>query len=118
MLYATICKSRKLLAALLLVVLTGYIACLSVSVHGHMVDGRVVYHSHPYSGNPDNPGHTHSSAQFIGIAQLSLLLMTAAAAAMAILVYRRVVAKLISADTYIRTTAALLTYGLRAPPAI
>lgn len=73
---------RKLLKDIFAVLLLGlflwHLCSITLFTHTHIVDGVVICHSHPYTGSPDNPGHSHSHAQIVTIAHLSLLLMLAA----------------------------------------
>ncbi|MDR0714284.1 MAG: hypothetical protein LBF89_08520 [Bacteroidales bacterium] len=67
----TIRNKKWLPACFLLVLFCSYMVSITCFVHSHVVNGQFVTHSHPYKGTPDNPGHSHTAAQFVSIAFLS-----------------------------------------------
>ncbi|MBN1144056.1 MAG: hypothetical protein JXA72_06525 [Bacteroidales bacterium] len=61
---------------LLLLVFIGYYSSLNLFYHAHIINGQVVYHSHPYKSNVSKqsniplPKHQHSQSEFYLIQQL------------------------------------------------
>ena len=47
--------------------MVGYLACLSLCLHTHVVDSKVITHSHPYKTS----SHTHSGIEFVLLKSLS-----------------------------------------------
>ena len=47
--------------------MVGYLACLSLCLHTHVVDSKVITHSHPYKTS----SHTHSGVEIVLIKSLS-----------------------------------------------
>ena len=69
---------KRVLSGWLLILFLGYFAGVTLFPHTHVVDGVRITHSHPFSQAPDTGKHTHTTAEFHLIAQLSLLVMLAA----------------------------------------
>lgn len=109
-------RRSRIISALLLTLFVGYVANTTLFVHSHIIDGRLITHSHPYRGTADNPGHGHSQAQSQTIAQLSQLLATAAPTAVTTC---SIAGKRIRRNLglpSLRNNSLSLPYGLRAPP--
>lgn len=68
----------KCTSLLLLLLFVEYVGSVTLFVHGHIVDGETLYHSHIYSGSAEEPNHTHSSQQFKLITALSTFVALAA----------------------------------------
>jgi hypothetical protein len=84
--------------------------------HTHIVDGKVITHSHPYKGTSNNPSHSHSSAQLLTIAQLTHWLVSAAFIALLIqIISGKTFIRNISGNLYIRNGCNYYCF-LRAPP--
>jgi hypothetical protein len=107
---------RWTLASFLFVLFCSYMISITCFVHSHIVDGQRITHSHPYKGAPDNPGHSHTAAQFISIALLSHF--ETLGAAFAGLMYAVSVKIIIrqSFCAFIYEQAQIRSYALRAPP--
>ena len=112
-----IIHNRKwLFAGFLLLLFCSYRVSITCFVHSHVVDGRIITHSHPYRGVPDNPGHSHSSAQLLLIEFLShIVMMSAISAAMAHVLFGKIFLRKTSCD-FICKHAGIISYSLRAPP--
>ena len=41
--------------------MVSYVACLSLCLHTHIIDSKVITHSHPYKTS----SHTHSGIEFV-----------------------------------------------------
>ncbi|MFO7370644.1 MAG: hypothetical protein R6X09_10275 [Bacteroidales bacterium] len=62
---------------LLLLLFIGYYSSLNLFYHPHLINGKVVYHSHPYknsegqnTGKKPLPAHQHNKDEFYYIQQL------------------------------------------------
>jgi hypothetical protein len=103
-------------AGFLLVLFCSYMVSITCFAHLHIVGGRLVVHSHPYKGVPDNPGHSHTAAQFISIALFShFAAFGAAFAGSAPVLAGRIIAWKFS-RTFLYGRRQILPYSLRAPP--
>lgn len=69
---------KKVTAGWLLIFFVGYVACVTLFYHTHIIEGARVTHSHPYSEAPDTGRHAHSGSELAVIAHLSVILMLAA----------------------------------------
>lgn len=67
---ARIKSDKSILASLLLVFFLFYFAGTQFFTHTHNIDGVIVVHSHPYSGERTNPNHSHTPSQLAHIAML------------------------------------------------
>lgn len=61
-------KMKRFLSILLTSLFMCYMACTMLCTHSHIVDGRVVTHTHPYS----QEGHQHSGASFSAFGSVHL----------------------------------------------
>ncbi|MFT3738903.1 MAG: hypothetical protein QM786_09100 [Breznakibacter sp.] len=54
---------------LMLLLFTGYYGGITMFYHSHVVNGRVITHSHPYkktaNDNASFPGHSHGKGEFV-----------------------------------------------------
>ncbi|MDR1897880.1 MAG: hypothetical protein LBR10_13930 [Prevotellaceae bacterium] len=109
-------NKRHIVAAFLMMLFVSYLASITMFVHTHIVDGQIITHSHPYCGTPDNPGHSHTAAQFLTIAHLSNLLMTGASIFVfaCFLAKKTIVRNFLSRYRFERSCSA--PCSLRAPP--
>lgn len=73
-------KITRVLSGWLLVLFVGYMAGITLFPHTHLINGKNVTHSHPYSQAPDTGNHTHTAAEFTLLAHLSAVVMLAAVA--------------------------------------
>jgi hypothetical protein len=96
----------------------GYMADRSLFVHTHTVNGRTVTHSHPYSGNPQNPGHGHTAAGFAIIALLSAMVMMAVWMRFSIILTSRRAELFIDRFCRAKQRPEFRHNNLRAPPAV
>lgn len=64
-------KVRKIAVSILLAVFALFVSADTLCLHTHVTDGGIVTHSHPYLPSSH---HTHTSAQFAGIALVNALL--------------------------------------------
>ncbi|GHV52811.1 hypothetical protein FACS1894181_16240 [Bacteroidia bacterium] len=58
-------------AFLLLALFVSYLAGTISFTHVHIIEGKVVTHSHPFQGTAEHPSHSHSTAQFQALLHLS-----------------------------------------------
>lgn len=107
---------RNIKALLLLVLFVVYWSNITLFYHVHTVDNQVYVHSHFFFGSASNPTHTHTAQQFQLIAQLSLLLTTAAVAIFfASLLPKRSFVFAVPGREVFRVLSIRIP-GLRAPP--
>ena len=107
---------RNIKALLLLVLFVVYWSNITLFYHVHTVDDQVYVHSHFFSGSASHPTHTHTAQQFQLIAQLSLLLATAAVAVVfASLLPKRSFVYSVPGQEVFRVLSIRIP-GLRAPP--
>ncbi len=60
--------AKRLIAALLLLSLTGFSAASLFSLHLHVLpSGRVVVHSHPLPDDNDERSHNHSQQEYVAL---------------------------------------------------
>jgi hypothetical protein len=80
--------------------------------HTHVINGKVVSHSHPYN----DPSHQHSSAQFHTIFYLSHWFFSGAIMTVVLqaLVGRRIIRNIVGNQEACHV--AFINYSLRAPP--
>ena len=71
-------NTKRVIASFLLILFIGYVSSITLFQHGHIVNGQLIAHSHPYCDASDTGRHIHTSFEFITIAALSVLLMLAA----------------------------------------
>ena len=69
-------QKRNIDSLLLLVLFMGFWCSTTLFPHTHMVNGRILVHSHIFFGTSGSE-HQHTAQQFQLIAQLSLLVATA-----------------------------------------
>jgi hypothetical protein len=113
----TIRNKKWLVAGLLLALFCSYMVSITCFAHSHVIDGQLVTHSHPYKGAPDNPGHSHTAAQFIAMALLAHFVTLGVAVAGVAHVFP---GKIIIRETVRNAPGKQLQirpYALRAPPA-
>jgi hypothetical protein len=79
----------KIIAGILLLLFIGHTADSSLFTHIHLVDGRIIAHTHPYSGTADSPQHQHSTAQFVMIALMGTAVLASVAVVPAIAIEPR-----------------------------
>ena len=60
-------RIKHFVGAFLTVLMVSYFACLSLCLHTHVVDSKVVTHAHPYKSS----SHTHSGAEIILLKQFA-----------------------------------------------
>ncbi|MBR1963664.1 MAG: hypothetical protein IKA19_03050 [Muribaculaceae bacterium] len=60
-------KVLRIVSALLLTLFLSYQAGISFFTHTHTINGVVIVHSHPYTGD----SHIHSDAQIYALSQIS-----------------------------------------------
>lgn len=60
-------KALRIVSALLLTLFLSYQAGISFFTHTHTINGVVIVHSHPYTGD----SHIHSDAQIYALSQIS-----------------------------------------------
>lgn len=107
---------RNIKALLLLALFLAYWSNITLFYHVHTIDNQIYVHSHFFSGSASNPTHTHTTQQFQLIAQLSLLLTTAAVAIIfaSLLPKRSFVYSVPGREVY--CALSIRIPGLRAPP--
>ncbi len=107
---------KSVITALLLALFCWHLGSVTLFPHIHVVDGVVICHSHPYSGTPDNPGHSHSSAQLDTIAQLSMLVFVLTALTGVLALFRTFTAAVCTRMRQEVTPATVHALRLRGPP--
>lgn len=60
-------RIKYLVGAFLTMLMVSYFACLSLCLHTHVIDSKVVTHAHPYKSS----SHTHSGAEIVLIQQFT-----------------------------------------------
>jgi hypothetical protein len=111
-------NKKWLVAGFLLALFCGYMISITCFSHSHVVNGQLVTHSHPYKGTPDNPGHSHTSTQFISIALLSYFLtLSASFAGLVHILSGKIITREIF-RTFSGEQLQIRPYSLRAPPAL
>jgi hypothetical protein len=60
-------KIQRFVGVFMTLLMVGYLACLSLCLHTHVVDNKVFTHSHPYKTS----SHTHSGVEIVLIKSLS-----------------------------------------------
>ncbi|GHT25571.1 hypothetical protein FACS189430_12200 [Bacteroidia bacterium] len=103
---------KRISVSVLLVLVMGYLAGTASFNHTHVIDGKLVSHSHPYN----NPSHQHSSAQFHTIFLLSHWFFSGAIMTVALqaLVGKRIIRNIDGNQEACHV--AFINYSLRAPP--
>jgi hypothetical protein len=103
-------------ACFLLVLYCGYRVSVTCFFHSHIVDGQIIAHSHPYKGTPDNPGHSHTNAQFLLIEFLShIVILGAISVVLAHVFSGKIILRRLS-YAFICERVQIRSYALRAPP--
>ena len=108
---------RRFAGSAALALLLFWLCCTTFFPHRHFADGEILVHSHPFSGNPYEPNHTHSQSQLLSIAHLSSLLATVAAVICLAVVYRQRSTVLTFEDKDILRAPIVPGNPLRGPPA-
>lgn len=110
-------RTRRWMAALLLVVFAAFACGNTLCVHTHVdKDGGVVTHSHPYLPSAH---HSHSAAQLLTLAALNALSFDETAGAPAVQAPQQICTATAAAEMRAQLCAVLLkARSLRAPPAI
>lgn len=63
---------KHLYAVALLLLFLNYVGGITLFPHTHVIDGKIITHSHPYaSGSSGHPGHTHSAMAIAAISNLA-----------------------------------------------
>lgn len=60
-------KIQHFVGVFMTLLMVSYLACLSLCLHTHVVDSKVITHSHPYKTS----SHTHSGIEIVLIKSLS-----------------------------------------------
>ena len=60
-------KNQHFVGVFMTLLMVSYLACLSLCLHTHVVDSKVITHSHPYKTS----SHTHSGIEFVLLKSLS-----------------------------------------------
>ena len=60
-------RIQYIVGVFMTLLMVGYLACLSLCLHTHIVDSKVITHSHPYKTS----SHTHSGIEFVLLKSLS-----------------------------------------------
>ena len=61
------CRIQHFVGVFMTLLMVSYLACLSLCLHTHIVDSKVITHSHPYKTS----SHTHSGIEFVLLKSLS-----------------------------------------------
>ena len=54
-------KIQHFVGVFMTLLMVSYLACLSLCLHTHVVDSKIITHSHPYKTS----SHTHSGIEFV-----------------------------------------------------
>jgi hypothetical protein len=110
-------KRKSFFAILLLTLFAGYMVGTTFFVHAHVVDEKIIVHSHPYHhGGDGGTGHNHTDSQFQLISHFSHWLALGVLSTSFILIFSRK-AIILNGAPVSRPGKALPTfYSLRAPP--
>ena len=60
-------KIQHFVGVFMTLLMVSYLACLSLCLHTHVVDSKIITHSHPYKTS----SHTHSGIEFVLLKSLS-----------------------------------------------
>ena len=60
-------KIQHFVGVFMTLLMVSYLACLSLCLHIHVVDSKLITHSHPYKTS----SHTHSGIEFVLLKSLS-----------------------------------------------
>ena len=60
-------KIQHFVGVFMTLLMVSYLACLSLCLHTHVVDSKVITHSHPYKTS----SHTHSGVEIVLLKTLS-----------------------------------------------
>ena len=60
-------KIQRFVGVFMTLLMVSYLACLSLCLHTHVVDSKVITHSHPYKTS----SHTHSGVEIVLLKTLS-----------------------------------------------
>ena len=60
-------KIQHFVGVFMTLLMVSYLACLSLCLHTHVVDSKIITHSHPYKTS----SHTHSGVEIILLKSLS-----------------------------------------------
>ena len=60
-------KIQHFVGVFMTLLMVSYLACLSLCLHTHVVDSKVITHSHPYKTS----SHTHSGIEIVLLKSLS-----------------------------------------------
>jgi hypothetical protein len=60
-------RIKYFVGVFLTMLMVSYVACLSLCLHTHIIDSKVITHSHPYKTS----SHTHSGIEFVLLKSLS-----------------------------------------------
>lgn len=60
-------RIQRFVGVFMALLMVSYFACLSLCLHTHVVDSKVVTHAHPYKSS----SHTHSGAEIILLKQFA-----------------------------------------------
>lgn len=61
---------HRILSSALLLLFLFYFSGSQLFPHTHRTNDRIIVHSHPFSGDRNNPNHSHSSSQLLHISLL------------------------------------------------
>ncbi|MBN2814790.1 MAG: hypothetical protein JXQ80_11985 [Bacteroidales bacterium] len=111
---------------ILLLVFLGYYSSLTLFYHPHLINGQIVYHSHPYkkhsqtkTGEKQTPAHQHNKDEFFYIQQLDKSVWDDLVIRPDLPEIVNFPKKLVSSELPVRLiTTANTSICLRAPPAV
>lgn len=109
---------RTLSSLLMLLTFITYVGNVSLFSHRHTIGGHTVVHSHIYSGDGEQPNHSHSSQQFKTIEALAMYTALVATSLQHIDAPLQYAITLIQSCAYSVTQQSVWHSSLRAPPAI
>jgi hypothetical protein len=106
-------QMKHIISCLLAVIFAGYFSSVTCFTHTHIVNGRIVVHSHFYFGGTE---HTHTENAIATIFQISHVPMILAAPLVVAEVLRTIVTTFLVKETMLPNLGFTPCNPLRAPP--
>ena len=110
--------SKRLFAALMLLLFMEYILSATVFLHQHTIDGQTFTHSHIFFGTKETPNHTHTQQQINLISAMSAVKILAVAIALFCAILTPVGRRFVVYVVHIFKRRLRHIISMRAPPAV
>ena len=110
--------SKRLFAALMLLLFVEHILSMTVFLHQHTIDGLTFTHSHIFFGTKETPNHTHTQQQIILISAMSAVKILAVAIALFCVILTPVVRRVVVDVIHFFKRRLRHIISMRAPPAV